>query len=94
MLDFHTQRGYTEVIPPFLVNRDSALGTAQLPKFEAELFRTLDPELYLIPTAEVPLTNIHRGEILSKEELPICYVAYTPCFRLRETTPTEPGLWI
>jgi seryl-tRNA synthetase len=81
MLDFHTQRGYTEVIPPFLVNRDSALGTAQLPKFEAELFRTLDPELYLIPTAEVPLTNIHRGEILSKEELPICYVAYTPCFR-------------
>jgi len=81
MLDSHTQRGYTETIPPFLVNRDSVLGTAQLPKFEAELFRTLDPELYLIPTAEVPLTNIHRGEILSKEELPICFVAYTPCFR-------------
>ena len=81
MLDFHTQRGYTEVIPPFLVNRDSVLGTAQLPKFEAELFRTLDPEFYLIPTAEVPLTNIHRGEILSKQELPICRVAYTPCFR-------------
>ncbi len=81
MLDFHTQRGYTEIIPPFLVNRDSVLGTAQLPKFEAELFRTLDPELYLIPTAEVPLTNIHRGEILTKQELPICCVAYTPCFR-------------
>jgi len=81
MLDFHTQRGYTEIIPPFLVNRDSVIGTAQLPKFEADLFRTVEPELFLIPTAEVPLTNIHRGEILSREDLPICYVAYTPCFR-------------
>ncbi len=81
MLDSHTQRGYRETLPPFLVNRDSVLGTAQLPKFEADLFRTMDPELYLIPTAEVPLTNIHRGEILSKEDLPINYVAYTPCFR-------------
>jgi len=81
MLDFHTQRGYTETIPPFLVNRDSVLGTAQLPKFEADLFHTLEPDLFLVPTAEVPLTNIHRGEILSKDELPIYYVAYTPCFR-------------
>lgn len=81
MLDFHTQRGYTEIIPPFLVNRDSVIGTAQLPKFEADLFRTVEPELFLIPTAEVPLTNIHRGEILSREDLPIYYVAYTPCFR-------------
>jgi len=81
MLDFHTQRGYTEIIPPFLVNRDSVIGTAQLPKFEADLFRTVEPELFLIPTAEVPLTNIHRGEILNREDLPIYYVAYSPCFR-------------
>jgi len=81
MLDVQTGRGYTEMIPPFLVNRDAAIGTAQLPKFEEELFRTVDPELYLVPTAEVPLTNIHREEILSGEDLPIRYVAYTPCFR-------------
>ena len=82
MLDLHTQqRGYKETIPPFLVNRDSMIGTAQLPKFEADLFRIPDPELFLVPTAEVPLTNIHRGEILSGEDLPINYVAYTPCFR-------------
>ena len=82
MLDLHTeQRGYKETIPPFLVNRDSVIGTAQLPKFEADLFRIPDPELFLVPTAEVPLTNIHRGEILNGEDLPIYYVAYTPCFR-------------
>lgn len=82
MLDLHTeQRGYKETIPPFLVNRDSMIGTAQLPKFEADLFRIPDPELFLVPTAEVPLTNIHRGEILSGEDLPLYYVAYTPCFR-------------
>jgi len=82
MLDLHTeQRGYKETIPPFLVNRDSVIGTAQLPKFEADLFRIPDPELFLVPTGEVPLTNIHRGEILSGEDLPLYYVAYTPCFR-------------
>lgn len=82
MLDLHTRdRGYREVLPPFLVNRESMTGTGQLPKFEEDLFRTLDPEYFLIPTAEVPLTNIHRDEILKKEDLPIYYVAYTPCFR-------------
>jgi len=82
MLDLHTeQRGYKEILPPFLVNRDSVIGTAQLPKFEADLFRIPDPELFLVPTAEVPLTNIHRGEILNGEDLPLYYVANTPCFR-------------
>jgi seryl-tRNA synthetase len=82
MLDLHTrERGYREVLPPFLVNRDSMTGTGQLPKFEEDLFRTLDPEYFLVPTGEVPLTNIHREEILKREDLPICYVAYTPCFR-------------
>ncbi|MFQ5852437.1 MAG: serine--tRNA ligase, partial [Candidatus Binatia bacterium] len=82
MLDLHTQeRGYQEMLPPFLVNRDSMIGTGQLPKFEEDLFRTLDPELFLVPTAEVPLTNIHREEILRREDLPLYYVAYTPCFR-------------
>jgi seryl-tRNA synthetase len=81
MLDIHTSKGYVEIFPPLLVNRDSMTGTGQLPKFEIELFRTLDPELYLIPTAEVPVTNIHRDEILKEEDLPIYYTAYTPCFR-------------
>lgn len=82
MLDLHTrERGYREMIPPFLVSRDTMTGTGQLPKFEEELFRTAEPELFLIPTAEVPLTNIHREELLDKSQLPICYVAYTPCFR-------------
>lgn len=81
MLDLNTAKGYTEVFPPVLVNRDSMTGTGQLPKFEAELFRTLDPEFYLIPTAEVPVTNIHRDEILKESDLPIYYTAYTPCFR-------------
>jgi seryl-tRNA synthetase len=81
MLDHNTERGYTEIFPPILTNRDSMMGTGQLPKFAEELFRTLDPELYLVPTAEVPVTNIHRDEILREEQLPIYYTAYTPCFR-------------
>lgn len=81
MLDEHTSKGYKEVFPPLLVNRSSMTGTGQLPKFEAELFRTTDPEFYLIPTAEVPVTNLHREEILSEKDLPLYYTAYTPCFR-------------
>lgn len=81
MLDLNTSKGYKEIFPPILVNRESMTGTGQLPKFAAELFRIEDPELYLIPTAEVPVTNLHRGEILREDQLPICYTAYTPCFR-------------
>jgi seryl-tRNA synthetase len=82
MLDLHTSRhGYQEVLPPFLVNRMSMTGTGQLPKFEEDLFRVDADELFLIPTAEVPVTNIHRDEILNDERLPIRYTAYTPCFR-------------
>jgi seryl-tRNA synthetase len=82
MLDIHTkEHGYTEILPPFMVNSASMTGTGQLPKFEEDLFRIKDWDLYLVPTAEVPVTNIHREEILSEEELPIYYVAYTPCFR-------------
>ena len=82
MLDLHTgNHGYMEVLPPFMVNRDTMTGTGQLPKFEEDLFKMVDPEYFLIPTAEVPVTNIHRGEILKKSDLPICYTAYTPCFR-------------
>jgi seryl-tRNA synthetase len=82
MLDLHTgKHGYTEVIPPFMVNRDSLRGTGQLPKFESELFRMAEDDWYLIPTAEVPVTNIHRDEILDGADLPVKYVAYTPCFR-------------
>ena len=82
MLDIHTEEhGYTEVLPPFMVNAASMTGTGQLPKFEEDLFKVSDWDLYLIPTAEVPVTNIHRDEILQEESLPIYYVAYTPCFR-------------
>ena len=82
MLDLHTQKhGYREVLPPFLVNRDTMTGTGQLPKFEEDLFRVSEPDFFLIPTAEVPVTNIHREEMLEREQLPIRYVAYTPCFR-------------
>lgn len=82
MLDLHTgEHGYIETLPPFLVNRASMTGTGQLPKFEADLFHTEDVDLFLIPTAEVPVTNIHRDEILNEKDLPICYTAYTPCFR-------------
>jgi seryl-tRNA synthetase len=81
MLDLNTSKGYREVFPPIIVNRESMKGTGQLPKFEMELFRISDPEFYLIPTAEVPVTNIHRNEILNEKDLPIYYTAYTPCFR-------------
>jgi seryl-tRNA synthetase len=82
MLDVHTtQHGYREVLPPLLVNQASMTGTGQLPKFEEDLFRLRDDELFLIPTAEVPLTNLHREEALSEDALPIRYAAYTPCFR-------------
>ncbi len=82
MLDIHTQEhGYTEYWPPYLVNRATMTGTGQLPKFEEDLYRLKDDELFLIPTAEVPVTNIHRDEVLKEEELPVKYTAYTPCFR-------------
>jgi seryl-tRNA synthetase len=82
MVDMQTQEnGYEELYPPFLVNRESLLGTGQLPKFEEELFAMRDDPLFLIPTAEVPVTNFHRDEILEEESLPVCYAAYTPCFR-------------
>ena len=82
MLDLHTaEHGYTEVLPPFMVNSDSMRGTGQLPKFEEELFKISGTDYYLIPTAEVPVTNIHRGDILDEKDLPVYYVAYTPCFR-------------
>ncbi len=82
MLDLHTQEhGYTEIFPPILVNEQSMFGTGQLPKLEAEMYRCRDDNLFLIPTAEVPVTNIHRDETLPEASLPRLYVAYTPCFR-------------
>ncbi len=82
MLDVHTkENGYIEVLPPFLVNDKSLIGTGNLPKFKDDLFKIENYNLYLIPTAEVPLTNIHRQEMLEESQLPIKYVAYTPCFR-------------
>ena len=82
MLDLHTeQHGYTEVLPPFLVSRPVLEGTGNLPKFEADLFRIDPQDLFLIPTAEVPVTNLHRDEILEEASLPLRYTAYTPCFR-------------
>ena len=82
LLDLHTsQHGYTEVNPPLLVQSDALVGTTQLPKFEEQLYRCERDNLYLAPTAEVPVTNLHREEILSLDQLPIRYVAYTPCFR-------------
>ena len=83
MLDLHTrEHGYTEVEPPFMANTASLTGTGNLPKFEADLFKIAGEwDLYLIPTAEVPLTNMHRGEILDGRTLPVRYTAYTPCFR-------------
>jgi seryl-tRNA synthetase len=82
MLDIHTrEHGYTEVLPPFMVNSASMIGTGQLPKFKEDLFKIEGWDLFLIPTAEVPVTNIHRDEVLAEEALPIHYVAYTPCFR-------------
>lgn len=82
MLDLHTrEHGYTEFAPPFMVNSATMRGTGQLPKFAEDLYRCAEDDLWLIPTAEVPLTNLHGGEILPEEELPKLYTAYTPCFR-------------
>jgi len=82
MLDLHTKgHGYQEIFPPFLVNRASMTATGQLPKLEEDMYRLKDDDLFLIPTAEVPVTNIHRDEVLDEEELPIYYTAYTACFR-------------
>lgn len=82
MLDVHSkQHGYTEVLTPFVANTESLTGTGNLPKFEEDLFKLSDTDYYMVPTAEVPVTNIHRDEIIPAEMLPIKYVAYTPCFR-------------
>ncbi len=82
MLDLHTSKhGYKEVFPPFLVNRDSMFGTGQLPNLEEDMYRLKDDDLFLIPTAEVPVTNLHRDEVLGEDDLPIYYTAYTACFR-------------
>lgn len=82
MLDLHTtEHGYTEVLPPFMANSHSMTGTGQLPKFEEDLFKVEGTDYYLVPTAEVPVTNIHNGEIVDEKDLPLYYVAYTPCFR-------------
>ncbi len=82
MLDVQTgEHGYQETMPPMIVNRDSMTATGQLPKFEEDLFKLENWEYYLIPTAEVPLTNIHRGEILDEDQLPLAYTAFTGCFR-------------
>ena len=81
-LDKHTRdNGYTEVLPPFLVNSGSMLGTGQLPKFKEDMFKVENTDYYLIPTAEVPITNLFSGEILVEEDLPVCYAAYSACFR-------------
>ena len=88
MLDLHVkEHGYLEVSPPFMVNRESATTTGNLPKFEEDLFKVDDGNYYLIPTAEVPVTNMHRDEVIPEEMLPLYYVAYTPCFR------KEAGSW-
>ncbi len=82
MLDFHTGvNGYTEVFPPFIANRETMTGTGQLPKLENDMYHIDEDDLFLIPTGEVPLTNLHQNEILSEEQLPLKYTAYTPCFR-------------
>ena len=80
-LNTHTENGYTEIMPPYMVNRASMTGTGQLPKFEEDAFRVANNDYFLIPTAEVPVTNIHRDEILSADQLPISYCAYSACFR-------------
>ena len=82
MLDLHTgEHGYTEILPPFMVNRDAMIGTGQLPKFEDDMFHVPAKDFFLIPTAEVPVTNLRMNEILEESELPVYYTAYTPCFR-------------
>lgn len=81
MLDLHGAKGYTEVFPPILVNRNCMIGTGQLPKFEGDFYKCADDELYLVPTSEVPITNLYRDEILDETQLPIYHTAYTPNFR-------------
>ncbi|MGG1575849.1 serine--tRNA ligase [Fictibacillus sp. NRS-1165] len=82
MMDYHEDKhGYTEILPPYMVNRESMTGTGQLPKFEEDAFKIREEDYFLVPTAEVPVTNLHRNEILTAEELPIGYVAYSACFR-------------
>ena len=81
MLDRHIQAGYTEVMPPYLINSDALTASGQLPKFAEESFQCRNDDLWLTPTAEVPLTNLHRDDILNADQLPIHYCAYTPCFR-------------
>jgi len=82
MLDLHRdEHGYTELAPPYMVTRETMTGTGHLPKFENDAYRTEPDDLFLVPTAEVPVTNLHRGEILDGSDLPVAYVAYTPCFR-------------
>jgi seryl-tRNA synthetase len=82
MLDVHTiEHGFTEIAPPFMVNKESMYGTGQLPKFEEDMFKLNEKDYYLIPTAEVPITNIYRDEVLEQSELPVYMTAYTPCFR-------------
>ena len=82
MLDLHTEeQEYTEILPPFMVNREAMTGTGQLPKFEDDMFHLPAKDFFLIPTAEVPVTNLRSQEIMAGEELPLCYTAYTPCFR-------------
>ncbi len=80
-LNTHTEHGYTEVFPPYMVNRASMTGTGQLPKFEEDAFKVSNMDYFLIPTAEVPVTNMYRGDILDKADLPISYCAYSACFR-------------
>ena len=81
MLDFHSKRGYTEIFPPVLVNRECLVGVGQLPKFEGDFYKCADDNLYLIPTAEVPITNLYRDEVIAEDQLPIHHCAYTPNFR-------------
>ncbi len=82
MLDLHTQKhGYTEIYPPYMVKREALVGTGQLPKFADNLYRDAEEDFWMIPTAEVPVTNMYRDEILDGDRLPIYHVAYTPCFR-------------
>ncbi len=81
MLDFHSKNGYREVFPPILVNRACMIGTGQLPKFEGDFYKCADDELYLVPTAEVPVTSLYRDEVLEEDQLPIYHCAYTPNFR-------------
>ena len=82
MLNLHTEEhGYQELLPPFLVTRQSMTGTGQLPKFEEDSFRAESDDLFLIPTAEVPVTNVHRGQIMDVDNLPTSYAAFSACFR-------------